>query len=217
MIGTISLENADKILKSMKDALKLKIPLKDDDGENLWFQHSKLGQKIDIAGIAFDQDTFDKSICICVNEIDDKIGRLGVSESVFIVGYLDAVNLENRTPIWKNASVASEPSGRINNEDCFLVDARTQAGMSGSPVFRRPPLIANSILVDGKDIKVSHTEFVGIYSGRHRDQHVASSVEDQRIRQFMEENYLDLGFVWPTKLIDEMLADNCTGSFELTQ
>lgn len=210
-----SLNDAGAVLKSMKEALTYRVQLKNGSGENLWFQHAELGQRADIAGIIFDEGVFGKSTAVCVNEIEDKVGRLGVSESVFIVGFIDVVKTENGTPIWKKASVASEPAGRVDGEECFLVDARTQSGMSGSPVYRRPPLIGNSISVAGTKVGVPHTEFVGVYSGRHKDPTVGASVTDREIRKFMEENYLDLGFVWPEKLVSEMITNRAIGNFEL--
>lgn len=209
---------ADQIRKAEELATKMfrhKIELRDADGRNIWFQHASLGQKADVAGILLAEGLLTRTQWLAANHITDTLGPVAVGMDLFVVGYIDAVNSENSTPIWKRATVASEPDAAINGEKCFLVDCRTQKGMSGSPVFHRSRIVGNSIVWDEKKVAVKHTEFVGIYSGRHKDVKIGSNIEDQTLRRYVQENYLDLGFVWSRALIEEMIGDQAEGSYRL--
>jgi len=87
-------------------------------------------------------------------------------DSCFVVGYpfRNYVGLMN--PIWKNATLASEPLIPLDNKPMFLLDTLTKDGMSGSPVFRRVLGPASDEHGNTKLDSIMTTEFVGVYSGR---------------------------------------------------
>jgi hypothetical protein len=202
-------------ISTIEGALDFKVPLKDSDGNNLWVQHKVHGQSVDIAAVEVPEIELNKTNWLAANTITDQIGQLSVGNQLFVVGFIDDINTENNSPIWKSAYVATEPLGKVDNSFCFLVDAKTHEGMSGSPVFRRNELIENKISYNGDERQITHTEFVGVYSGRHIARNVGKTVEDKSVEKYMQENHLDLGFVWPKYLVEEMLTDPATGSFEL--
>lgn len=114
-------------------------------------------------------------------EARDAQNKLPIAQEVHVIGYpFSAKDFTVTMPIWTSGTIANE----INSgpEDRFLIDARTRAGQSGSPVIvYRPEINVGGILpyrVLEKGL------LVGIYSGR-------TSTED------------DLGFVW---LMNELVT-----------
>ena len=112
-------------------------------------------------------------------------------------------------PIWKRASIATEPSLPAFNEPCFLVDSATREGMSGSPVVayatsarHYPHLAVNSGEITPETILLYKPglAFLGIYSGRIG---VGDLFEAQ------------IGKVWYASVIDEMLANPRTLDWEM--
>jgi hypothetical protein len=81
--------------------------------------------------------------------------------------------------------VASDYDDSVN-ERYFLIDASTRSGMSGSPVVFRPlgPYLKKSGEMSVADGNMSI--FMGIYSGRIRDDS-------------------DIGIVWRPKIVAEVL------------
>ena len=98
-------------------------------------------------------------------------------------------------PIWKKASVASEPELDVENLPYFFADTATRTGMSGSPVvlYKDRPIT----MINEKERKVSRhwTKFVGVYSGR-----IGADNETKGDAQ--------LGRVWKPHVIQEMIACN---------
>jgi hypothetical protein len=107
--------------------------------------------------------------------------------TVSIIGYPLGLTAHGAWPIWKTGHIASEPDLDYNDMPCFLVDATTREGMSGSPVVLR--FWGGYPKRDGsKTIGGSVTSFLGIYSGRiHKDS--------------------EIGLVWRPRVIGEILAE----------
>lgn len=92
-----------------------------------------------------------------------------VGSDIFIVGYPGNLSYitQDRAPLWKRASIASEPHLNIDERPIFLVDTQGASGLSGSPV-----LYNGSILVSPLGLRrhcsYEHAKFrlVGIYCGR---------------------------------------------------
>jgi hypothetical protein len=118
-----------------------------------------------------------------------------VGANIFVLGYPLSTYEELKTPIWKQGSLASEPSLSVSPQGAFLVDVNSTQGMSGGPIVRR----VNTFTADNKDagcIEEFYDEMViGIYSGR-----VLSKKETSFV----------LGYGWPIdfvhKVIDEGLC-----------
>jgi hypothetical protein len=107
------------------------IPL-NKDGHPVWYEHPMLGSKIDVAALPLELDGGYQAIV--VNEMPNTKMVLRVSHDVFVLGYPLGLMNSHGLPVWKRATVASEPGV---SEPFFLVDTATRAGMSGSPVIQR--------------------------------------------------------------------------------
>jgi hypothetical protein len=174
----------------------LDLPLHSDD-EAYWYEHPTLGRNVDIGALPVTLDEHYKAIVI--NNLPYTEMTLRVSHDVFILGYPLGILNNYGLPIWKRASVASEPG---TSEPKFYVDTATRSGMSGSPVlfryrgFYKHDQTSHKVGLD--DWLGEGDMFVGIYSGRIG----ASEVEAQ------------LGIVWKSHLIDEIIDGQVKAKIE---
>ena len=158
------------------------------DGAPAWYHHPLLGSGIDIGVLPVWLS--EEFRAVVLNEIHTERMTLRVSHDVYVLGYPLGMMNSHGLPVWKRASVASEPG---TSEPKYLVDTATRSGMSGSPVvFRYRGFYKN----DQTDKGIANDDwfgegdmFVGVYSGRIG----ASSIEAQ------------LGVVWKPHLIDEII------------
>jgi hypothetical protein len=121
-----------------------------------------------------------------------------IGAEVFVLGYPRGIHPQGVFPIWKRASIASEPQDSIvlsgqEYKSVLYVDAMTKAGMSGSPVvFLAKP--GDRLYTDeGMPITCDspRTLLVGVYAGR------------DGITQ--EEYELAVGRVWKTEALEELI------------
>ncbi|MEZ8231835.1 serine protease [Vibrio splendidus] len=165
-------------------------PLQDENGDSLWYEHGELGSKVDVAALPINIDFEVLDINEAINEIDPYDNRaLEIGENLFVLGYPFGISGGSYFPIWKSASIASEPEIDCDSLPLFYIDTATREGMSGSPVVKykdRPvSLISN-------DRKVSSfAEFVGVYSGRIIPKDLIE---------------VQLGKVWKASCIDKVLS-----------
>ena len=159
-----------------------------EDGVPLWLHHPRLGPQVDIGVLPVSLKENFRAIVL--NELASTSMRLSVSNDVFVIGYPLGLLGEQGLPIWKRASVATEPGTSAPN---FLIDTATRPGMSGSPVILRYrgyyKQDTSSSTPSDDDWFGEGDMFVGVYSGRLG----ASEVDAQ------------LGIVWKTHLIDEII------------
>ena len=98
-------------------------------------------------------------------------------------------------PIWKKASIASEPNIDIQQMPYFFIDTATRSGMSGSPVviYRKRSF---TIEEESTGKFSGHiTKLIGVYSGRiGADSDMISDAQ--------------LGRVWKASVIDEIIELN---------
>lgn len=90
---------------------------------------------------------------------------LAPSTDLFIIGFPYTYGTQTVYPIWKRATIASEPNLESIGQFAFLVDATTRAGMSGSPVIFKGNMYnseTSTNLVSGDGA----TFLVGIYSAQ---------------------------------------------------
>lgn len=115
-----------------------------------------------------------------------------VGANIFVLGYPLSTYEELKTPIWKQGSLASEPSLSVSPQGAFLVDVNSTQGMSGGPIVRR----VSTFTADNKDtgcIQEFYDEMViGIYSGRALSKKEASFI---------------LGYGWPIDFVHKMIDD----------
>ncbi|KQW54022.1 MULTISPECIES: trypsin-like peptidase domain-containing protein [unclassified Variovorax] len=164
-------------------------PLLDDGGNPRWLHHPSLQNQVDVAVLPVE---IPASLRTCaMNDLAEAEMTLRVSHDVFVLGYPLGIQDVVGLPIWKRASVASEPG---TSAPSFLVDTATRQGMSGSPVILRYRGFHKSDpttpAVSAEDWFGEGDMFVGVYSGRLLG---ASELEAQ------------LGIVWKSRVIDEII------------
>ena len=176
----------------------------EDEAKKIWLEHPKYKNKIDVVAIDVTE--------ICKNSVDNlrKVGNCTyadiprykdiyvkqyipyVTEKVYVIGYPFGFTTTRKRylAIWNSGTIASEyeenlyvPIDKIGKENdntfevpTFLIDAKTRSGQSGSPVITLK-----------RDDGNEETILLGIYSGR------------------VSENS-DLGYVWKTELIYEIIS-----------
>jgi hypothetical protein len=172
----------------------LELPL-NANGSTLWLQHPEHGCAVDIAALPVSLDENFRAIVL--NDLPNTSMTLAVSHDVFVLGYPLGLVQEHGLPVWKRASVATEPG---TSSPKFLIDTATRSGMSGSPVVLRYRGFykhnKDSSGISGEDWFGEGDMFVGVYSGRLG----ASDIDAQ------------LGIVWKAHLIDEIIDGGTCGA-----
>ena len=175
----------------------MQMDLHDSDGLPIWFDEKEPGVQNDYVVIPLNQhipelaDGITKLRCIEGGRVTVKRGadmssRPGmvraadiahfyppIGSEVFVIGYPLGLSSNGIFPIWKRASIASEPQTGVtlfgrNYDNAFYVDAMTKSGMSGSPVvyLGRP---GDKLYSDeGTEVEfgVEDPLMVGVYAGR---------------------------------------------------
>lgn len=166
----------------------------------IWLEHSLHRNAVDIVAIpivlpkGLDVPTIDR-----VNTVPTL--RLTVSRDVFVLGYPKGIGVGS-FPIWKRASIATEPNIDIEGKHILLIDTATREGMSGAPVIA---IADGEFEVEGPPPAYRPPgrvyRFVGIYSGRLGK----NEMEAQ------------LGIVWKPALIEQIVTVAAKGlsSFSL--
>lgn len=157
-----------------------RLPLYEGD-RPLWMVHSVHGRGVDVVALPVSRPGILKDLAIntwLLGNIETSVGS-----PLFVLGYPFAVE---RFPIWKLATVASEPALTPSVRPYLLVDTASRPGMSGSPVIRR------QLERSATNATPSADEFVGVYSGRL---HTHDQLDAQ------------LGMVWPSDVVAELLRD----------
>lgn len=187
------------------DTFPLDIPIR-DARDPCWIMHES-GQVIDVAAVALPNDER-RYVIPMVDVVEEFNPQLEIGEELFILGFPRGLRPIGNPPIWKRASIATEPLWLANEEHCFWVDSATREGMSGSPVIARAlsaednarhignePLKHDTLIVFKKPVAL-----VGVYSGRIG---VRDALEAQ------------IGKVWRAAVIQEMLANPRPLDFEV--
>jgi hypothetical protein len=113
------------------------------------------------------------------------------SDPVAIVGFPEKATPIGPFPIWKTGHIASDLAFDARHLPCFLVDATTRSGMSGSPVIA----IRHGSFFDGRGglLGVAGNgvtiRFLGVYSGM--------------ISEFAD---MHIGVVWKPSVVEELIA-----------
>lgn len=176
------------------------VPLyKDTDAclDPRWISHPTLGHQVDVVAIDM-TDMFEKiqPARPATLEFPDERTKYRPMERVFVVGFpLDEEDSPNLYPIYKAASVASEPDF-LGPRPYVLIDGKTRSGMSGSPV-----ILEHSVKLTDQDdgtmqFSSGATELIGVYSGRESESQTTFEAE--------------LGLMWPYRIAIEPLLNSVT-------
>ncbi|NIH22151.1 hypothetical protein [Providencia heimbachae] len=205
--------------------MRVKVPLYDDD-KALFFIHPDNWPRVDVVAIPFDpfgihitelprDDTYEE-VHISLNPEPGKcsirtiqdfsapdnlaqqwLDYVSVTEEVFIPSYPHNITDDRYSPVWKRATLASNPRNEWNRERKFLIDSASSSGMSGASVFYYDPSgvvrIGASRYHNGFPVAIH----AGVYVGRLG---VTSKADPQ------------VGTVWHASLVDEII-DGATYDF----
>jgi hypothetical protein len=151
-----------------------------------WYIHPESGQSVDV--IALPLPDYENVELFALNTLPTVQLAVRVGMDAFIIGF--PLGLEEAGvgfPVWKRASIASEPELFGKDRRYVLYDTASRPGMSGSPIVRREWNqwnMENGMVRIGEGIG---TRVIGIYSGR-----------------LVTPNPLDvqLGIGWPIHLVE---------------
>lgn len=192
-IGFYGWENQDTTIRIQRH-----IPLENRAGNPVWLEHPDHKCAVDVVCIKLPREI--SPHVIPINTLPHGSFITNVADDVFILGYPMRVSVKT-LPIWKRASVASEPKFDVDNLPKLLVDTASSCGMSGSPVISR----TSAGQTDDGNLSMlpqSATRLVGIYSGRII---AGGSLEAQ------------LGIVWKASVIEDIVGGEILGSREPIQ
>jgi hypothetical protein len=109
------------------------LPLRDPNDRPLWLDHS-MAQGVDVVALLL--PPMPGAVLHPINEMPNVPMPVSIGIDAFILGYPFRINVST-LPIWKRASIASEPGVAVGGQPCFYVDTASRPGMSGSPVILR--------------------------------------------------------------------------------
>lgn len=165
------------------------------DGSPLWQQHPR-GREVDVAAIRLHPFPDNCEAYTLPRPTDTANMAIKVGMDAFVLGYPKGMSHQGVLPIWKRASIATEPDIPHNNSPMFLVDTATREGMSGAPVLLRASIFQTIDGITNLTAGMS-SRFVGIYSGRY-------GAEDEFGAQ--------LGRVWLKSTVDDVLQLGVPGN-----
>lgn len=195
---------ADKkhLVRSTEDG---NVRLYEDEDNTIpcWYMHPEHGYTVDVIAIPIEA-TSNVPAHIHLNPLNkyefETRFKPVITDDVFILGYPMNINNPMHMPIWKRATIASEPHYDMDNLPYFLVDTATRSGMSGSPVIlQRDGLHIPDGELNAQSFWGTIRSFVGIYSGRFEGTDMYQS---------------QLGIVWKSKVIDEIISGKVKGTID---
>ncbi|MBC7777011.1 MAG: trypsin-like peptidase domain-containing protein [Phycisphaerae bacterium] len=166
-------------------------PILDADFNPLWLEHPLHKEQVDVIALRVKLPahlivyTFEEFL-----ESHNENTEIQVGNDVFVLGFPFGLTGGGALPIWKRASIASEPVINIDNLPRMYIDTASRPGMSGSPVLYKEKRAVGIGDPDAGSISWYYTKLVGIYSGR-------IGAEDELKAQ--------LGIVWRDDVIDEII------------
>lgn len=158
--------------------------LYDANGSPCWLEHPE-GGGVDVVALPLTQ--LDGIRIYPYDPWAERTVQLAPTEPLNIVGFPFGQTGGGALGIWVRGFIASEIDIDFGGQPCFLVDSRTRAGQSGSPVIFYSGggsymAADGGVVIGGGEVE----EFVGVYSGRINDQS-------------------DLGVVWRAEAVRQII------------
>ena len=166
--------------------------------EPTWLEHPTHGSAVDVVAVPIPEALASKYTLFAINNFPfDTEYKEEVADDAFVVGYPFSDTTYLQLPIWKRASIASEPDVEIDQLPKLLIDTATRPGLSGSPVIMQRLGLhgMKGSKMTGKEVFGRIRSFLGIYSGR-----IGS-----------DELKAQLGIVWKAKVISEIIEAKVVG------
>lgn len=173
-------------------------PLLDDSGAPRWLEHPTFGRRVDVAALPLTKADGAQIMPYTLGPPPSSAAiRAMVADFVNIVGFPFGVTAAGAIAIWTKGAIASEPEIDFDMRPCFLIDARTRQGQSGSPVIAYSPG-GPTVMEDGSLAILTGTavNLLGIYSGRINKES-------------------DLGMVWKPRAIQDIVENGKPGNDRL--
>jgi hypothetical protein len=152
-----------------------------------WYEHPTYRDRVDVVAIRL-QLPSNRQVRT-IDEVNSMPSMpIDIGDEVFVLGYPKGIDGGGEFPIWKRASIATEPGLTRVGPNHVLIDTATREGMSGAPVIK---MENRPIRVEG----LRPRKFIGVYSCRLG----RGELEAQ------------LGKVWDASLIDEIIGGGALG------
>lgn len=147
------------------------LPLYRDNGDPYWIEHPTLGDAADVVALNLTWGNDVRKFPYYLDTNHDRVGMiLRPAEPVSVVGFPFGLSSSDKFPIWATGFLAQELSLITPQNPVFLIDCRTRAGQSGSPVlaFRTGAYRKLQGMKATTTLSATETawEFLGVYSGR---------------------------------------------------
>jgi trypsin-like peptidase len=184
--------------RTKRDARQVILELFDDSGQPKWFEHPNLGSRVDVVALKIAKRGDAQLINQPLNAYSDFVDYVvAVGDDAFVLGFPLGLDGGPRLPIWKRASIATEPHYDLGGLPKLLIDTATRQGMSGAPVIaiRRGLTAPQNAKSLGDSIFGTVETFLGVYSGRVGNDELGAQ----------------LGIVWKASVISEIIDGRTLG------
>jgi hypothetical protein len=150
----------------------------------LWFEHPVRGKAVDVVVLPLSLHADIAFYPYEVNALSHNIIEPG--SPIWAVGFPFDQRTGESFAVWSTGFVATEPQIDHGGQPLFLIDCRTRAGQSGSPVISLEGGHGAFLQRGDRNINHGKIHLLGTYSGRiHKES--------------------DLGRVWKSYLLSETL------------
>jgi S1-C subfamily serine protease len=161
------------------------------DGQPLWRETRDSGGAVDIAALEIPAGSLPAEAAwqaFDASHLDAREEQLAIGDALTIAGFpLGFHDTVHYLAVARSASIASAYGVRFQGQGCFLTDARTHRGSSGSPVVRRR-------VNDG--VAAPSWQLVGVHSTRM----------DMRTRDLVLDESLGLNCAWYADVLPGLTA-----------
>lgn len=164
------------------------------EGLGQWREATDSGGAIDIAAIEIPDGTLpEKAILQAFDEahLADRDECIAIGDALTIAGFpLGFHDTIHHLAVARSASIASAYGVRFQQQGCFLTDARTHRGSSGSPVVRRR-------INESGPASTPSWQLLGVHSTRM----------DMRTRDQDQDESLGLNCAWYADVLPTLIGD----------
>jgi Trypsin-like peptidase domain len=172
-----------------------------EPAKHIWTEHPEHGSRFDAVAIPFPGAEDTRITAANADSLGlDKI-RVYPSMEAFVLGYPLGMSGGAHFPIWKRATIATEPDFDLDGLPRFYIDTATRKGMSGAPVYAQEVgyWLPEGESDQSKALIGKGRRFVGVYSGR-------LGADDEFKAQ--------LGIVWKESALISLIESALAGSDE---
>ncbi len=198
------------------ELVEIVVDINDEAGEHpKWFEHPEHGPLVDVVVIELEEDEEMTSHVgyRCVEAIPDLQPAYWpkVMDDAYVLGYPRGLSAGGQAlPVYKRASIASEPAIDFLGLPRLLIDGTTDVGLSGGPVIA----VTRNLWSPTGDLSSRDTDlngarnFIGVYSGRLTSGMNADGTPVTTPSELPS----NLGVVWKRSALDEIIVARRPGA-----